>query len=161
MNLKTLALAAASIVIASPALAETNLKEDHEMEVKGVVESYFEYLQIGDLEGLENLFDDNIIWHQPGNGQLSGTYEGKPKLFTLFGEFMKRSGGTFKIDEVSSLMINGNFVIANLHFSATQGNKSISMDGVDLMKVKNGKIIEVHLFSADQEAEDEFWNQAE
>lgn len=131
------------------------------MKAIEVVESYFGYLQNSDLENLGKLFDDNILWHQPGNGQLSGVYHGKDKLFALFSEFMKRSNGTFKVDEVKNLIVNGKLVLANLHFSASHEHKSISMDGVDLMKIENGKIIEVHLFSSDQEVEDEFWNQAE
>lgn len=161
MKLRTAILAVASTMIATPTMAEANLKGEINMEAIEVVESYFDYLQKGDLENLGNLFGDNIVWHQPGNGQLSGIYQGKAKLFELFGEFMKRSGGTFKIDEVKSLMVNRSLVVANLHFSASRGNKSISMDGVDVMKVENGKITEVHLFSSDQGAEDEFWNQAE
>ena len=31
------------------------------------------------------------------------------------------------------------------------------MNGVDVMKIEDGKIKEVFLFSEDQEAEDQFW----
>lgn len=122
------------------------------------VQKYFDCLQKGDLETLGSLFADDIIWHQPGQGQLSKTYHGKQELFGLFGHFMQISEGSFKIDSVQKLMVNENLVSATLHFSAKKSNgQSISMDGVDLMKVENGKIIEVWLFSADQEAEDAFW----
>jgi ketosteroid isomerase-like protein len=109
------------------------------------------------LETLGQLFADDVIWHQPGQGELSKTYHGKQDLFALFGQFMTISQGSFKIDEVQSIMVNGELVTATLHFSASKPGKSISMDGVDLMKVQNGKITEVWLFSGDQEAEDAFW----
>lgn len=128
------------------------------MKEKQIVAKYFEYLTIGQFEALGELFADDVVWHQPGNGTLSGTYRGKTSLFGLFGEFMKRSEGTFKIDRVFDIMVNGNVVAATLSFSAQIGSQNISMSGVDIMRIENGKINEVHLFSQDQASEDNFWN---
>ncbi|MBK9324381.1 MAG: nuclear transport factor 2 family protein [Bdellovibrionaceae bacterium] len=122
------------------------------------VQKYFDSLAKGDLETLGSLFSDDIVWHQPGRGKLSKTYKGKSEVFGLFGQFMEISQGSFKIDSVGGLMSNENLVTATLHFSAKKLNgQSISIGGVDLMKVENEKITEVYLFSADQEAEDKFW----
>ena len=124
----------------------------------GVVETYFSSLAKGDLNTLGSLFADDVIWHQPGQGKLSKTYSGKQELFGLFGQFMEISHGTFKIDSVDNIMANGSFVAATLRFSAKKSSgQSIAMSGVDVMKVENGKIKEVHLFSADQAVEDAFW----
>ncbi|MEZ4740870.1 MAG: nuclear transport factor 2 family protein [Bdellovibrionota bacterium] len=116
------------------------------MKALEVVKNYFEYLRDGNLEGLAEIFDENIVWNQPGSGDLSGIYEGKAQVFKLFNEFISRSGGTFKIDEVKGLMANENLVAATIHFSASRKDKFISMDGVDLMKVEHGKITVVYLF---------------
>ena len=123
------------------------------------VTTYFESLAKGDFEKLGNLFADDVIWHQPGKGQLSKTYFGKQEIFSLFGKFMEISEGSFKIDKVESIMSNADYVTATLNFSAKKSNgQSISMSGVDLMKIQNGLIKEVYLFSSDSSAEDEFWN---
>ena len=125
---------------------------------KQIVETYFQSLAKGDLNTLGSLFADDIVWHQPGNGKLSKTYIGKDQLFPLFGQFMEISQGSFKIDRVNSIMVNGSLVTATLNFSAQKPNgQKISMNGVDVMKVEDGKIKEVFLFSDDQEAEDQFW----
>jgi hypothetical protein len=124
---------------------------------KEVVEAYFNCLAKGDLDHLAQLIADDISWHQPGKGALSKTYHGKQELFGLFGQFMNISQGSFKIDSVDSIMSNGDMVAANLHFSASRPGKSMSMQGVDLMKIQNGKIKEVWLFSGDQDEEDAFW----
>ena len=122
------------------------------------VQKYFDSLAKGDLETLGSLFAEDVIWHQPGQGKLSKTYKGKNEVFGLFGQFMEISQGSFRIDSVGHIMANENFVSTTLHFSAKKANgQSISMDGVDLMKIENGKIKEVFLFSADQPAEDAFW----
>jgi uncharacterized protein len=127
------------------------------MEPTQLVKNYINHLQKGEFEQLGALFADDIVWHQPGQSELSGTYQGKDSLFALFGKFMTISQGTFKIDNVSAIMANGDTVTATLKFSASKPGSSIAMDGVDVMKVKAGKIVEVHLFSANQAAEDAFW----
>ena len=122
-----------------------------------IVKKYFEALSSGKFDELGQLLADDIIWHQPGQGQFSKTYHGKDELFSLFGRFMEVSLGTFQIDEVRAIMSNGDLVSAIIHFRASRDNKEISMEGVDLMRISNGKIQEVWLFSEDQEAEDNFW----
>lgn len=125
-----------------------------------VVESYFRHLRSGDIGSLLGLLDDNIVWHQPGQNRLSKTYYGKDQVSELFQNFMNISQGSFRIDDVSAIMGNGDWVVANLHFSASRCQYfaiSMSMKGSDLMKVVNGKIVEVRLFSEDQAAEDRFW----
>jgi uncharacterized protein len=54
-------------------------------------------------------------------------------------------------------MANGEMVTANLHFVATRPGRSLSMEGVDLMRIDGGQIKEMWLFSGDQAAEDAFW----
>ena len=122
-----------------------------------VVNKYFGSLANGDLATLGSLLAEDIVWHQPGQGKLSKTYRGKQEVFGLFGQFMEISQGSFRIDSVKAIMANENLVTAILHFSAQKPNASISMDGVDLMKIEDGKIKEVWLFSGDQAAEDNFW----
>lgn len=123
-----------------------------------VVDRYFASLASGDFAALGALLHDDIVWHQPGLGSLSGDHVGKEAVFALFGEFMSRSAGTFRIDAVKDIMENGSLVSATLHFSATAQNRSLSMSGVDLMRVADGTIREVWLFSADQSTEDAFWS---
>jgi ketosteroid isomerase-like protein len=127
------------------------------MKSTEVVQEYFNSLAQGDLQKLGSLLAEDIVWNQPGKGALSKTYRGKAEVFALFGKFMEISQGTFRIDRVDSIMANGNSVAATLHFSAKKPGAAIAMNGVDLMKIEDGKIKEVSLFSQDQAAEDAFW----
>lgn len=123
-----------------------------------IVARYFAAVAAGDLDTVGRLLADGLIWHQPGKGSLSGTYDGKGAVFALLGSFMERSAGSFRIDHVGTLMDNGDLVSAYIHFAAEGGSRSMAMNGVDLLRVEGGQIVEVWLFSEDQAAEDAFWN---
>jgi hypothetical protein len=123
-----------------------------------LVRDYFDILAKGNMEALGQLFADDVVWHQPGKGSLSGVYRGKKELFTLLGKFMEISGGSFRIDDIRAIMANENLVTASLHFRAQRKDRQMSMDGVDLMRIESGQIKEVWLFSGDEDAEDDFWS---
>ena len=127
------------------------------MSATAIVSNYFAALAKGDMEIVSTLFADDIVWRQPGQGSLSGVHEGKAAVFALLGTFMKRSRGSFRIDEVGPLMANGDMVSARLHFAAEADDRSMAMWGVDVLRVVDGQIQDVWLFSEDQPAEDAFW----
>jgi uncharacterized protein len=122
-----------------------------------ILKSYVESLSKGDMKKVGALLADDVIWHQPGNSSLSGIHSGKEKLFAHLGKFMELSNNTFRISKVGSIMANGDMVAANLHFMAERLGKTLSMDGVDVMRIEGRRIKEVWLFSGDQAAEDAFW----
>jgi ketosteroid isomerase-like protein len=118
---------------------------------------YFQAVQNGDLAKLGELLDENIVWHQPGGNQFSGERKGRDAVFGMLGAMMQASNGTFAIDKIHSMMGNADLVAASIHFAGRRDEVSMSMDGVDVLRVQDGKIVEMWLFSADQAAEDAFW----
>jgi uncharacterized protein len=119
--------------------------------------TYFQAVQTGDMATLGGVLDADIVWHQPGANQFSGTHKGRDAVFQMLGGMMETSQGSFAIDKVHTLMGNGDLVTATIQFSGRRGDASMSMDGVDLLRVTDGKITEMWLFSGDQAAEDTFW----
>lgn len=125
-----------------------------------IVQSYFNAIATGDFDTVGSLLAEDVIWHQPGQGIQSGTYNGKGAVFTHLGNFMKWSNGTFAIDEIAYITQNGDLVAADIHFKAEKGDTKLSMKGVDLLRIEDDKIKEVWLFSENIEAEDTFWSNA-
>ncbi len=123
-----------------------------------IVQAYFNAVAKGDFDTVGGLFADDVIWHQPGNGVQSGTYNGKGEVFDHLGNFMKWSNGTFAIDNIEYTTDNGDLVTASIHFKAEKDGNTLSMKGVDLLRIEKEKIQEVWLFSEKIEDEDEFWN---
>jgi hypothetical protein len=70
------------------------------------------------------------------------------------------SRGSFRIERASRYMESGGWVTIELDFAAERDGISLAQPGIDLLKIDNGKIAEVRLFSSDQEAEDIFWGLA-
>ncbi|MGJ5894111.1 nuclear transport factor 2 family protein [Streptomyces niveiscabiei] len=120
---------------------------------------YFTAIQTGDLPRVGELLDEDVVWHQPGANRFSGEHTGRDAVFALLGGMMEASRGSFAIDTVHALMGNGDTVAASIHFTGRRDDASMSMDGVDVLRVGDGKIVEVRLFSADQTAEDAFWGE--
>jgi ketosteroid isomerase-like protein len=122
-----------------------------------IARSYFRAVQQGDIPKLGELLDEGLVWHQPGSSQVSGKYRGRNTVFEMLGKMMQISNGTFAIDQIHSLMGNGDLVAATIHFTGERDGGAMSMDGVDVLRFDGGKIVEAWLFSSDQAAEDEFW----
>jgi hypothetical protein len=125
-----------------------------------VVRQYFDYIASGNFDGVGKLLADDVIWHQPGKSGVAGVYRGTAAVFEHLGRFMTLSEGSFRIDKVDEIMGNGDLVAARIHFVAQRKDRTLAMNGVDLLRVDGGKIREVWLFSGDLAAEDAFWNAA-
>jgi uncharacterized protein len=124
-----------------------------------IARSYLQAIQTGDMDTVAKSVADDVVWHQPGRNRFSGDHKGREAVFEMLGQMMQVSNGSFAIDKVNSLMANGDLVAADIHFSGQRDGASMSMDGVDLLRILDGTIVEVWLFSADQPAENTFWGE--
>jgi ketosteroid isomerase-like protein len=123
-----------------------------------VARRYFEATKSRDVVNILASFPEDVVWHQPGQSPVSGTFEGRERLFEMLLNFEDLSGGTFKVDSIESLMANGNMVAGVISYSAERQGKKLSLTGVDVLRIESGKIKEVWVFSPDQDAEDRFWS---
>lgn len=125
-----------------------------------VTAEYFEALGRGDVPSAMALLSPDVVWHQPGANRFSGDHAGLDGVSALLGGMMETSQGTFQLSVSGPAMVNGDLVAVPVTFSGTRPDASMGMAGVDLLTVRDGKIVEVHLFSADGAAEDSFWGNA-
>lgn len=49
------------------------------------VHQFYTALAQGDFETVGALLSDDLVWHQPGKGTLSGIYSGKQNVFAHLG----------------------------------------------------------------------------
>ena len=121
-----------------------------------VVKAYFNATQTGDLDTVGASLSPDVVWCQPGQNQFSGTNTGKQAVFGLIGGMMEVSQGSFEIDKVHAVTGNGSPIAAIVEFSGQRDGPSMSKNGVDILTVKDGQIVEAWLCSEDQAAEDSF-----
>ncbi|GAA4491480.1 nuclear transport factor 2 family protein [Microbacterium panaciterrae] len=122
-----------------------------------VASAYFAALGGGDVPGAMALLSSDVVWHQPGAHQFSGDHRGIDGVGALLGGMMTASEGTFRLSVTGPAMTNGELVAVPVRFAGSRSDVSMDMSGVDLLTVREGQIIEVHLFSEDGAAEDAFW----
>lgn len=122
-----------------------------------MVRNFYAALAQGDFETVGAMLSNDLVWHQPGHGVLSGVYTGKSDVFTHLGRMAQWSNGTFAIDQVGYITENGDLVAAAIGFGATANGLSMKMKGIDLFRFEGDLIREVWLFSEHGEEEDRFW----
>ena len=122
-----------------------------------VAATYFEALGTGDIPTAMAQFSPTVVWHQPGANQFSGEHTGIDGVGALLGGMMEASHGSFQLAVTGPAMINGDLVAVPVRFSGSRTDASMDMVGVDLLTVRDGKIVAMHLFSEDGAAEDAFW----
>lgn len=122
-----------------------------------VAAAYFEALGRGDVPTAMGLMSPQVVWHQPGANQFSGDHTGMDGVGSLLGGMMDVSAGSFQLVVTGPAMANGELVAVPVRFSGTRADASMDMAGVDLLTIRDGQIIAVHLFSEDGANEDAFW----
>ena len=125
-----------------------------------VITTYFDALEAGDFAAVAATFADDIVWHQPGANRFSGVHRGSAAVGEMIGGMMTVSEGTFTLRRNAPLMVNGDLVAAPVHWAAKRSGAEMDGVGVDLMRVADGKVAEVWLFTADPAEEDAFWGAA-
>lgn len=122
-----------------------------------VAQQYYEAMSSGDIPAGTALFADDIVWHQPGSHRFAGIRNSAAAVGEMIGGQMALTEGTFELKFTGEPMVNGALAAMPVHFSGKREGAEMSMAGVDVLRVEGDKIVEMWLFSADQEAEDAFW----
>lgn len=122
-----------------------------------IAKTYIKAVQNGDQATLGSIISPDVVWHQPGNNQFSGTHRGMANVGPMLGRMMEVSKGTFAISHADRYMLNGDWVAITLEFAGDANGIRLKQPGVDLIRVEGGKVVEIRLFSSDPEQEDLFW----
>lgn len=110
----------------------------------------------GDMDTINEIFADDIVWHISGRSAVAGDYKGKQEVFGFFGQLAERSGGTFSI-ELHDVLGNDDHVTALTHERAQRDGKTMDVNFVHVWHVRDGKAVEFWAASSDMYAGDEFW----
>ena len=129
------------------------------MNTIDIARAYIKAVQTNDQATLGSLISPDVIWHQPGKNRFSGTHRGMAAVGPMLGAMMEVSKGTFAITRADHYMANGDWIAITIEFAGEAHGLTMKQAGVDLIRIEGSKIVEVRLFSSDQEQEDAFWSQ--
>ena len=115
----------------------------------------FEAFAKGDMATLTELFAQDVVWHVPGNNQLSGVHRGRDAVFAVFAKVGELSGGTYKI-ELHDVLANDEHAVALTRATGSRQGKQLNSLDAAVYHVSNGKITEFWSFVEDERLTDEF-----
>jgi len=75
---------------------EGNVMAEHS-NVARIKDGYAAFAK-GDFAVLNDLFAEDILWHEPGQNQLSGVYRGRDAVYGFFGRLMELTEGSIRVD---------------------------------------------------------------
>jgi ketosteroid isomerase-like protein len=110
----------------------------------------------GDAEALGLLLAEDVAWRAVGLNPLAAVYRGPDQVL----DYLARVGEM--TDEFSSrlesIYINDEGAVVVHHVSARRGVRSLEMDFLTRLGVRNGVVVEALVVPVDQRANDEFWS---
>jgi ketosteroid isomerase-like protein len=111
----------------------------------------------GDMDTINELFADDVVWHVAGRSPLSGDYNGKEQVFGFFAKLAEMSDGTSKV-EVHDVLANDEHGVAVVTESATRGGRNHEGSATHVFHLRDGQVTEFWDAQTDQYAADEFWS---
>lgn len=109
----------------------------------------------GDVETLQAMFAEDTVWHWPGRTSIGGVFRGRDNVLDLLG----RLGAlTDSLELVDQDFLSSDTHTASLsHVKATRNGKTLEWDACEVVRWRDGKVVEEWLLVDDQHAYDEFW----
>jgi ketosteroid isomerase-like protein len=110
-----------------------------------------------DMEAIQSLFADDVVWHVGGRSPLTGDYRGKEAVLGFLGDLVSQTGGTYG-GEVHDVIASDTHAAALVRETGERQGKKLDQNSVHLYHVANGKVTEGWFYPGDPYADDEFWS---
>ena len=108
-----------------------------------------------DFAALNDLFAEDLRWHDAGRNQTSGEYRGRDAVYGFFGKLMEITERSFRVD-LHAVLADDEHGVALVVLTASRGGRSVEVREAHVFHMRDGKVVEFWNASADQYAFDEF-----
>jgi uncharacterized protein len=119
------------------------------------IENMYAAMAKSDLAALNDMFAEDLVWHDCGRNQLAGDYRGREAVFQYFGKVMDVTEGSLHLD-LHSVLADDEHGVALMTISASRGGRSLNVNAVDVMHLRDDKVVEVWAIPTDQYTYDQF-----
>jgi ketosteroid isomerase-like protein len=127
------------------------------MGADDVMQQYAAAWGRGDSEAAFTSFADGVVMRLPGRGALAGIYEGKSAVIAAIRGLLARTDGIPVTVEVLDRLVSDTSVALQLREVATRGDEVLDLRRVNVYGVRDGKIVAIDIYEADQYEVDEFF----
>ena len=110
----------------------------------------------GDFGVLNDLFAEDILWHEPGRNQLAGDFRGREAVYGYFGKLMEVTEGSFHLD-LQAVFADDERGVALVVSTASRGGRSVKVNDAHIFDLRDGKVVEFWNASTDPYAYDELF----
>ncbi len=116
----------------------------------------YELFGQGDMENLQTLWTDDIVWHIAGNTTISGNHAGAADILNMFGQLVESSEGTFQV-ELQSAMADDDAGFSLHNSTAQKAGESFELWTVLTYRFVDRVVAEIWNHPYDQAAEDKLF----
>lgn len=108
----------------------------------------------GDFAALDDVFAEDLQWHEPGKNQLAGDYKGRAEVYAHFGRLAQVLEGSLQMD-IQALFADDDHAVALVTSSARRGDRSLEGYGAHIFRLRAGMVVEFWGAPTDSYAFDE------
>jgi ketosteroid isomerase-like protein len=123
-----------------------------------IMQRAYDAFNTADIDTLTELFDENVVWHLPGQSSMAKDYEGRDATLVYFGQIGQESGGTFQAELQQLFAGDDGRVIGLQRSTAERDGKRLDVEDCIVFELKDGKIVDGREHFEDLHAWDEFWS---
>ena len=95
----------------------------------------------GDFAALDEIFAEDLLWHESGQNQLAGDYQGRNAVYAHFGKLAEVMEGSFRI-EVEAVFADDERGVALVRSTASRGGQTLTGYGANIFRLRDGKVVE-------------------
>jgi ketosteroid isomerase-like protein len=108
-----------------------------------------------DVDRIERLSADGLVWHSTGRGPRAGTYRGREAVLdhlAQIGEHADRFDS-----ELEDILVGARYTALIYRVRAARLDRKLDTSWVLLLEIHAGRLLEAWSIPRDQHAVDEFW----
>lgn len=122
-----------------------------------VVSGFYDALAKGDLDLLRDRFlTDDVVFHVPGRGPMARDYTGKEEVLGYLARLAEATSSTLRL-EPQSYLLGEDLVAVVLRIGGERDGRTLDDHGMQLFRIRDGKISERSSYPHNPYAVDEFF----
>lgn len=110
----------------------------------------------GDFAALDAAFAEDVLRHEPGHSQISGSYDGRPAVHDFFRRVFEITGGTLRADP-QVVFTDDTHGMVLVHLSGARGGRTYEVMSAQIVRFAGSRVTEAWNAHTDPDTMDELF----